>query len=114
MITTESHKLWISGSTAAAAVALCWAFTFAARLSVLALLLLVPYIMPMFQSLDGLTRLAVFIVAPVIQFSLYGFILGRAWLRGRLRPAAILLAALHIVAIIVCYLIIASYDYYPP
>ena len=102
MTTTQSQKLWISGTAAATATALCWAFTFAARLSVLALLILVPYIMPVVQSLDAMTRLWVFTAAPVVQFSLYGFILGRAWLRGRLRTAAIVLAAFHIIASIVC------------
>ena len=109
MTTTQSQKLWISGSATATAVALCWAFAFAAHLSVLASLILIPYIMPVVQSLDAMTRLWVFAAAPVIQFSLYGFILGRAWLRGRLRTAAIVLAAFHIVGIIVCYLIITSY-----
>src|SRR5689334_17304231 len=85
MPTTQSQKLWISGTAAATAVALCWAFIFAAHLSVLALLILVPYIMPVVQSLDAMIRLWVFAAAPVAQFSLYGFILGRAWLKGRLR-----------------------------
>jgi hypothetical protein len=109
MTTTQSQKLWISGSATATAVALCWALALAPPLSVLAWLILVPYIMPVIQSLDPLTRLWVVLAAPVIQFSLYGFILGRAWLRSRLRTAAIILAALHIVAIIVCCLITASY-----
>ena len=109
MTTTQSQKFWISGAAAATAVALCWAFTFVARLSVLGLLILVPYIMPVVQSLDALTRLWVFTAAPVVQFSLYGLILGRGWLRGRLRTAAIVVAAFHIVAIIVGYLIIDSY-----
>ena len=109
MTTTQSQKLWISGAAAATAAALCWAFTFVAQLNVWALLILIPYIMPVVQSFDALTRLWVFTAAPVVQFSLYGFILGRAWLRGRLHTAAIVLAAFHIVAIIVCYLIIRSY-----
>ena len=110
MTTTQSQKLWISGTAAGTAVALCWTFIFAARVNVVAVLILVPCIMPVFQYFDPLTRMWAFITAPIVQFSLYGFILGRAWLRGRLRTAAIVLAALHIVAIIVCYLILVSYD----
>jgi hypothetical protein len=108
MITTESRKLRISGAATAGAIALCWVLTFAGNIKVLALLILVPYIMPVFQSLDALTRLWVSVAAPVVQFSLYGFILGWAWLKGRLRRAAILLAALHIAAIVLCYLMIMS------
>ena len=109
MTITQSQKLWISATGAVTAVALCWAFAFVAHLNVWASLILIPYIMPVVQSLDALTRLWVFVAAPVVQFSLYGLILGRGWLRGRLRTAAIVLAAIHIVAIVVCYLIIRSY-----
>ena len=67
------------------------------------------YIMPIVQSLDAISRVSVFITEPVIQFSFYGFILGRAWFRGRLRTTAIVLGALHVIAVIVCYLIITSH-----
>jgi len=109
MTTTQSQKLWGLGISAATAVALSWSLTFAGHLSILALLILVPYILPVVHSLDATARLWVFAAAPVIQFSLYGFILGGAWLRGWLRTGAIVLAAFHIVAIIVCYLIFTSH-----
>ena len=105
----RSQALWISGFTVAA-VALCWVLAFAGHLNVVATLLLVPYIMPVIQSLDATTRLLVFVGAPVVEFSLYSFVLGRAWLRGKLGRAVIVLAAVHLLAIIVCYLIIVSYD----
>ena len=109
MTTTESQRLWISGTAAVIAVVLCWAFIFATHLSVLPLIILVPYIMPIVQSLDVISRVSVFITEPVIQFSFYGFILGRAWFRDRLRTTAIGLGALHVIAVIVCYLIITSH-----
>jgi hypothetical protein len=109
MISAQTQKLWMSGVVTASAVALCWLVAFAGNLNLLAAFFLTPYIMPVVQSLDSVTRLYVFVAAPLVQFSLYGFVLGRAWLRGRLGTAAMVLAGVHIVAIIVCYLITASY-----
>jgi len=110
MTVSQAQKFWISIAGAAALVLLFWVLSFSGHLNVVALLIALPYLVPLLQSLDPMTRIYITLAAPVIQFMLYALLVWNGWRSGRAGKMIMVVAGVHVLAVVVCYRILASYD----
>jgi hypothetical protein len=103
---TGSKKLLFGEAVVALAVALAVLAIPRTDSHVMGLFILVPYITPMLDHVHApweVVSLAVF-----VQFLLYALVLGRAWTKGKLALAVLLLTLFHVAAVVVFWLITVS------